>query len=226
MTEPIVAAENICKSYRLPDGQVTAVLDHITCRVEAGAMIAVIGPSGSGKSTLLHILAGLILPTSGHLTWPALGERAELMPEKVQVAFQSPSLFPPLNVRDNIALPLVLAGQCKIAGLRAERLLQSFGLAELALKLPEELSGGQAQRVAMLRALAGSPRLILADEPTGQLDSATAQAFLTGVIDMAEAMGTALIIATHDPEVAARLDRQWTIDHGTLWLDTNREFRA
>ena len=226
MTEPLVETIAVAKSYPLPDGQAAQVLAAIDCQVQPGDRIALIGPSGSGKSTLLHILAGLVEPTSGSVRWPALGARDQLMPVKVQAVFQAPSLFPALNVRDNITLPLVLAGLAAPPAALADHLLDRFGLTELALKLPEELSGGQAQRVAMLRALAVAPRLILADEPTGQLDGPTAQVFLTLVIEMARTMGAALVIATHDPQVAARMDRQWAIDHGTLWPDMPQMERA
>ena len=220
MDKPLVEVIGVTKSYPAPDGQTAQVLLSASCHVLSGDRIALVGPSGSGKSTLLHILAGLIEPTSGSVRWPALGGRDQLMPVKVQTVFQAPSLFPALNVRDNITLPLLLAGVGAPTAALADQLLDRFGLTELALKLPEELSGGQAQRVAMLRALAVSPRLILADEPTGQLDTATGQAFLTLVIEMARASGAALLIATHDPAVAARMDRQWSIDHGTLWPDS------
>ena len=220
MDEPLALTVGVTKSYPVPGGQAAQVLTAVHCQIQPGDRIALVGPSGSGKSTLLHILAGLTEPTTGSIRWPALGPRDQLMPVKVQAVFQAPSLFPALNARDNITLPLLLAGLSAPPAALADQLLKRFGLAELALKLPEELSGGQAQRVAMLRALAVSPRLILADEPTGQLDAATGQAFLTLVIEMARASGAALLIATHDPAVAARMDRQWTIDHGTLWPDS------
>ena len=190
--------------------------------IEPTARIALIGPSGSGKSTLLHIIGGFIPPTAGEVSWPALGPQEDLLPEKIQAVFQVPSLFPALNVRDNIALPLLMAGRSAAPGFTPDALLARFGLSDLALKLPEELSGGQAQRIAMLRALSVLPRLILADEPTGQLDSKTAQEFLTTVITVADATHAALMIATHDPAVAARMDRQWSIDHGKLFVDTNK----
>lgn len=220
MTEHLVETHALSKSYLAANGSVT-VLSGIECNIDAGDRIALIGPSGSGKSTLLHILAGLVSPSEGQIAWPALGPQDQLMPRQVQTAFQAQSLFPALNVRDNIALPSLLAGQ-SAPDLTPEVLLERFGLAELAQKLPEELSGGQAQRVAMLRALSVQPRLILADEPTGQLDSKTAQDFLTEVIAVADAIGAALVIATHDPAIAARMTRHWSIDHGTLWPDTNR----
>ncbi len=220
MTDRLVQTRALSKTYATADGTVS-VLSGVECHIDAGDRVALIGPSGSGKSTLLHILAGLVEPSQGQVEWPALGPRDELMPRWVQTVFQAQSLFAALNVRDNIALPGLLAGQTPPDGLTPDQLLATFGLSDLALKLPEELSGGQAQRVAMLRALSVGPRLILADEPTGQLDSQTAQAFLTQVIAVADGIGAALIVATHDPATAARMQRQWSIDHGTLWADTN-----
>ena len=222
MNESLVQIKDVGKTYPASDGQTTDVLSGIICGIEPAARIALIGPSGSGKSTLLHIIGGFIAPTEGQVSWPALGAQEELLPEKVQAAFQAPSLFPALNVCDNIALPLLLAGRDAAPGFTPDELLARFGLSDLALKLPEELSGGQAQRVSMLRALSVSPRLILSDEPTGQLDSTTAQEYLTAVISVADEIGAALVIATHDPAVAARMDRQWSIDHGRLFLDTNK----
>ena len=222
MSEALVQIKAVGKTYPATDGQATSVLTGIDCAIAPGARIALIGPSGSGKSTLLHIIGGFVPPTQGQVCWPALGAQEELLPEKIQAVFQAPSLFPALNVYDNIALPLLLAGLNAAPGFTPDDLLARFGLSDLALKLPEELSGGQAQRIAMLRALSVSPRLILADEPTGQLDSKTAQEFLTTVITVADEIEAALIIATHDPAVAARMDRQWSIDHGKLFVDTNK----
>ena len=215
MTDRLVEVHDLFKSYDVGGGAVT-VLSGVDCQIDAGDRIALIGPSGSGKSTLLHILAGLIAPSRGQVTWHALGPKDGLMPRQIQTAFQVASLFPALTVRDNIALPLLLAGDSAASGMTPDALLDRFGLSELALKLPEELSGGQAQRVAMLRALSVSPKLVLADEPSGQLDRQTAQDFLTGVISVVDAIGASLVIATHDPAIAARMDRQWSIDHGTL----------
>ena len=216
MTEVLVQAQALTKDYPAPDGGWIPVLAAVRCQVQAGDKIAVIGASGSGKSTLLHILGGLIPPTSGHITWPALGEPAQLLPEKLQFVFQSVSLFPALTVLSNVALPLVLANRAQGAEDKALAMLEYFGLADLAQKLPEELSGGQAQRVAMVRALTTAPRLILSDEPTGQLDSATASRFLDQTLHQVAAMGIAIVIATHDPAMAARMDQQWTISRGRL----------
>ncbi|MFC2967973.1 ABC transporter ATP-binding protein [Acidimangrovimonas pyrenivorans] len=216
MTDVLARAEGIGMRYAAPGTAPVDVLEGIDCEIAAGDRIAIIGPSGSGKSTLMHILGGLIAPTSGHIDWPALGPRESLMPVKVQFVFQGPSLFPALDVLGNITLPLFLAGHTTGARDRARQLLARFALEELADKLPEELSGGQAQRVAMLRALTTAPRLILADEPTGQLDSHTAEHFLDGVLELASTAGIALVIATHDAQVAARMARLWAMDHGRL----------
>ena len=133
------------------------------------------GPSGSGKSTLLHLMAGLDDPTVGTVSWPGIGPRSGLRPGPVTVIFQGPSLLAPLTVEENVALPLVLDGMGDAEAHRAARAtLDVVDLLDLRDKLPEEISGGQAQRVAVARALAGAPRLILADEPTGQLDRLTA----------------------------------------------------
>ncbi len=216
MTEILARAEGIGMRYSASGTTPIDVLDNIDCEIAARDRIALIGPSGSGKSTLMHILGGLIAPTSGHIEWPALGPRETLMPAQVQFVFQSPSLFPALDVLGNITLPLFLAGVTTCAQDRARELLARFALEELTHKLPEELSGGQAQRIAMLRALTTSPRLILADEPTGQLDSRTAEHFLDCVLELARESRVALVIATHDAEVAARMPLVWTMDHGRL----------
>jgi putative ABC transport system ATP-binding protein/lipoprotein-releasing system ATP-binding protein len=164
---------------------------------------------------LLHILGGLDRPTSGEIEWPSLGTIEQLRPGRIGFVFQSPSLFPALTAAQSVDLPAILAG----AGASPDSsraLLSSFGLGELADKLPEELSGGQAQRVAMVRALALRPKLVLADEPTGQLDGITAQLFMDAVLEHLEGTGAALVVATHDQAIAAQLTTRWAIDHGRL----------
>jgi putative ABC transport system ATP-binding protein/lipoprotein-releasing system ATP-binding protein len=193
----------------------TVALQPTDCEVEPGARIALIGPSGSGKSTLLHLLAGLEQPTVGSITWPDLP--TPLRPGPIAVVFQGPSLLPALSVVENVALPLVLDGEADSdAALRAGAALEALGLGELADKLPEEISGGQAQRVAVARALIGSPRLILADEPTGQLDRANAVAVVDVLLHAAEHAGAGIVVATHDPLVAGRLDERWELHSGRL----------
>ena len=195
----------------------TVALQPLSCRVDPHARIALMGSSGSGKSTLLHLMAGLDDPTLGEVTWPAIGDRSALRPGPLAMVFQGPSLLPPLTVVENVALPLTLGGTpAAEARLLAIAALDRLGLADLADKLPEEISGGQAQRVAVARALAGEPRLILADEPTGQLDRASGAAVMDVLIAAADHSGAALVVTTHDPTVADRLPERWEMSDGRL----------
>lgn len=214
--ELLVVADSLVRSFRAGLTTVTAVVD-ASFEVEAADRIALIGPSGSGKSTLLHLVAGLDRPTGGAISWPALGDRGALRPGPVGVAFQGPSLLPPLTVMENIALPVLLAGGGdSIARSAAGDLIDAFALSGLADKLPEELSGGQSQRAAVARAFAGAPRLILADEPTGQQDHASAERLIDAMLAIAELDGISLVIATHDRSIAERFDRRWSMESGSL----------
>ncbi len=216
VTDVLVRCRDLGRSYG-SGRAATIALHHATCDIRSGERIALMGPSGSGKSTLLHLMAGLEEPTSGAVTWPALGQRADLRPGPVALILQGPSLLPPLDVTENVALPLILGGlDADEASGRARRALARLELSELATKLPEELSGGQAQRVAIARALAQQPRLLLADEPTGQLDHATAAHVIEVLLDAAHESGAALVVSTHDPEVAQRLDERWRVADGHL----------
>ncbi len=198
----------------------TVALQPADCVIPQHARIALAGPSGSGKSTLLHLLAGLDEPTVGTVAWPAIGGRDALRPGRIAVVFQGPSLLPPLTVEENVALPLLLAGRSDADARDAARAaLAELDLVELAAKLPEELSGGQAQRVAVSRALAGSPALILADEPTGQLDRFNAATVIDVLLAAAAHAGAGLAVATHDPMVAERLDERWELHSGRLMAE-------
>jgi len=182
------------------------------------------GPSGSGKSTLLHLMAGLDEPTAGEVSWPAIGPPEALRPGPVAVIFQGPSLLPPLTVAENVALPLILGGTTHQEAVRAGMVaLELLELAALADKLPEEISGGQAQRVAVARAVTGEPALVLADEPTGQLDHASASGVVDVLLAAAAHSGAALVVATHDPAVAQRLPEQWQMHSGRLGAEPARE---
>ncbi|MBZ9797261.1 ABC transporter ATP-binding protein [Mesorhizobium sp. ES1-4] len=214
MSETLVMAKNLGRAFHDGAGRSTVLRD-VNCEIVSGARIAVVGPSGSGKTTLLHILGGLNRPTSGSIDWPGLGAFDDLRPRRIGMVFQSPSLFPALTASQNVDLPMILAGEGGGKG-TALSLLASFGLAGLADKLPEELSGGQAQRVAMARALVIGPKLILADEPTGQLDSLTAQLFFDAVLHHLDGTDIALVVATHDNAVAARMATRWAMDHGQM----------
>lgn len=193
---------------------VAAVLD-ASFTIFSGDRIAIVGPSGSGKSTLLHLIAGLDTPTSGSITWPALGRREQLRPGPVALAFQGPSLLPPLSVVENVALPVLLGGGSEADATRiAREMLERFELKEIADKLPEEISGGQSQRASLARALAGSPTLVLADEPTGQQDHETGMHVLDTLLELVSASGAAVVVATHDLAVADRLPIRWTMAGG------------
>jgi putative ABC transport system ATP-binding protein/lipoprotein-releasing system ATP-binding protein len=217
--EPLARARGAARSYGAGQAA-TVALQPTDCAVRAGDRIALVGPSGSGKSTLLHLLAGLDEPTVGTVDWPAIGPRAALRPGPVAVVFQGPSLLPPLTVTENVALPLVLAGVTDAdARQRAVHALDTLDLGDLAAKLPEEISGGQAQRVAVARALAGQPRLILADEPTGQLDRASGAGVVDVLLSAADRTGAALVVATHDPTVAERLAMRWDMHDGRLTVE-------
>jgi len=212
----LVRCEDVARTFGGGPAAVVAVR-RVSCEIAAGQHLAVTGPSGSGKSTLLHLLAGLDVPTVGRVTWPALGGRDALRPGPVGMVFQGPSLLPPLDVLENVALPLLLGGATEgEARAAAEEALERLGLLQLGPKLPEELSGGQSQRVAVARVLAGRPRLILADEPTGQLDHDTAASIMTQLLDAAVATGAALVISTHDERIAERLPERWRMADGQL----------
>ncbi|MGN6487308.1 MAG: ABC transporter ATP-binding protein [Devosia sp.] len=185
-----------------------------TLSIAPGDRIALLGRSGSGKSTLLNIIAGLDQPSSGQITWPGLEGNAPLLPTKIGLMFQTRSLIPWLDVVENVHLPLEIAGRGGDADTRAFVLLALFGVAGLADKLPDELSGGQAQRVALARAMVTTPPLLLADEPTGQLDHETASDVIGKLKAWADRLDIALVIATHDLAMAKLMDKVWTIDHG------------
>jgi ABC-type lipoprotein export system ATPase subunit len=215
-TAPAVAdCRNVSRSYGRGATEVIAVRD-VSCSVFPGDRIALTGESGSGKTTLLHLLAGLDVPTSGAVTWPGLSLRAS-RPIGIGVVFQAPSLLPALDVTDNVALPLLLADvPPDEARRRAQAALDQLGLGSLRSAASDELSGGQGQRVAIARVLAGEPALVLADEPTGQLDHRTAAHVLGVLLGAVDALGAALVVSTHDPVVADRLAERWSMTDGLL----------
>ncbi|MGW3624247.1 ABC transporter ATP-binding protein [Streptomyces sp. NPDC000880] len=222
--EVLVHCQDAARTYGQGPAAVVAV-HGATCQVRAGDRIAVTGPSGSGKSTLLHLMASLEQPTTGQVTWPGLTQGP--VAGQVGVVFQGPSLIPALDVAENAGLPLVLAGIPEDrAKRRALDSLALVGAADLANKLPEELSGGQAQRVAIARVLALAPRLVLADEPTGQLDRATGQHIIDVLLTAADEIRAALVVTTHDPLVAWRLDEHWEMHEGRLLPTTDPHHRS
>jgi ABC-type lipoprotein export system ATPase subunit len=211
MTDPLVRAAGIRRAFGSADAPTVAVRE-ASFEILPGDRIALVGPSGSGKTTLLHLIAGLDAPSEGRIEWPALGEARALRPGPVAMAFQGPSLLPPLTIQENVALPLLLADVPEnVATDTARGLLDELWLADVAEKLPEEVSGGQAQRAGVARALVGHPRLILADEPTGQLDRHTGWALIDTVLEHVADSGAAIVVATHDEAVADRFPIRWRI---------------
>jgi ABC-type lipoprotein export system ATPase subunit len=215
-SKPLALMHEVERTF-LQGGQPLHALRCASCEVQAGDRIAIVGPSGSGKSTTLHLLGGIDVPSRGTVEWPALGAREHLRPRKVQFVFQKLSLVDALTASENVELPLLLCGSNPQEARRAAlRLLEELDLALVAGKLPEELSGGQAQRVAVARALITRPRLLLADEPTGQLDHPTAQRLFDVLLDALEGTDTALVVATHDLDIAARMNGVWKVAYGRL----------
>lgn len=208
---------------RLPSGarQLT-ILDHVDLEIGRGEVLAILGPSGSGKSTLLALVAGLDRPTEGEV-WldgqpvHALSEDALalLRRRSVGFVFQSFQLLPHLTALENVLVPLELRGVARPEA-RAAELLADVGLAERVHHYPAQLSGGEQQRVALARAFAGDPPLLLADEPTGNLDSSTGAKVLDLLLDLQRRTGATLVLVTHDAEVAARADRRIYLRDGRI----------
>jgi len=212
----LVRCTDASRTFGRGDQAVVAV-HGCSCEVRPGSRIAITGSSGSGKSTLLHLLAGLEAPTGGAVIWPDLGDSPVERSRDIAVVFQGPSLLPALTVAENVALAAVLTGTDEAeADARAVVAMETVGVAALADQLADTLSGGQSQRVAIARALALRPRLVLADEPTGQLDAETGGHVLDVLIAAVDETGAALVVTTHDPAVARRLDDHWQMNDGRL----------
>ncbi len=210
------------KNYATPQGALE-ILRGVDFSLEAGASLALMGESGSGKSTLLHLVGALDQADAGDIfldgaALATLGEsgRAALRRETLGIVFQQFNLIPSLTVADNLAFQARIAGRFD-ADWQGE-LTRRLGLAELVARYPEQLSGGQQQRVAVGRALASRPRLLLADEPTGNLDEATGDAVLTLALELVAATGCAFLMATHSARLAARLGRRALLSGGGLTL--------
>lgn len=211
---PLVCAQSLAIRYGKTD-----ILHDVNFAIGPGAHVAVTGRSGSGKSTLLLTLAGLLTPSSGTVTWPALTADPRRRRAEIGMVFQAPSLMPELTALQNVTLPLRLRG-VDLNGARAASLgaLADVGGADFAEALPAQLSGGQQQRVAIARALAGRHRLVLADEPTGALDRTHAHQVALALRDGVAASGGGLLLATHDPELADMFDQQLTVLDGDLTM--------
>lgn len=200
------------------------ILNDLDLELASGEVIAVIGESGSGKSTLLSLLAGFDQPSRGEIFWDSQAagawnadEWAAFRKEKLGFIFQNYYLIPYLTALENVALPLRLLGE-KHPDAEAEKFLTAVGLSHRLHHLPSQLSGGESQRVGIARALIHKPRLVLADEPTGSLDSKTGAQILNTLFEQLSKLGQTALIVTHSPEVAARCQRVYALKDGRLWL--------
>ena len=223
MSNTILACEAVCKNYY--DGQLNVqVLDNLTLQVEKGRSIGIVGASGSGKSTLLHILGGLDKPTSGRVS--LMGQDLSELSQKqlsrlrnrhLGFVYQFHHLLPEFSALENVMMPLLIGKRPKEqARERALLMLEKVGLKDRVQHRPGELSGGERQRAAIARALVTDPACLLADEPTGNLDRKNALNILDMMMELKQELGTALVVVTHDDEMAARFDRVLNMTDGAL----------
>lgn len=223
MSNTILACEAVCKNYY--DGQLNVqVLDNLTLQVDKGRSIGIVGASGSGKSTLLHILGGLDKPTSGRVS--LMGQDLSELSQKqlsrlrnqyLGFVYQFHHLLPEFSALENVMMPLLIGKRPKEqARERALLMLEKVGLKDRVLHRPGELSGGERQRAAIARALVTDPACLLADEPTGNLDRKNALNILDMMMELKQELGTALVVVTHDDEMAARFDRVLNMTDGAL----------
>lgn len=229
--QPGIHIEHVSKSYAVGQKQVPALQD-VSLTVEQGEYVTIVGPSGCGKSTLLNILAGIDSPDSGTVT--VGGTRLNNMSQNalaawrgqsVGIVFQFFQLMPTLTALENIVLPMDLAGRGRDARKRARELLGRVGLAGYEDNLPSELSGGEQQRIAVARALANAPSIILADEPTGNLDSSNGEA-VTEILESLWQDGTTIVVVTHDQEMARRSPRVVSMSDGEIVGDRRAAARS
>ncbi|CZG90158.1 TPA: lipoprotein-releasing ABC transporter ATP-binding protein LolD [Legionella pneumophila] len=223
MNDIILTSQKLCKSYH--DGTSTVeVLKGVDLAITKGDRIAIIGPSGSGKSTLLHLLGGLDKPTSGLITlgnvnWQKINEkqRCQLRNQQLGFVYQFHHLLPEFTALENVMMPLLLGGMAvKKAEEMSSRMLEQVGLKPRLAHKPAQLSGGERQRVAIARALVHQPHCVLADEPTGNLDEATASKVFDLMLELNKKMNTALVIVTHDQRIAERMERVLVLHEGIL----------
>ena len=221
--QPVIACRNLAKVFQ-QGGRVLHVLKSVDLDVHPGDVVSIVGASGSGKSTLLHLLGGLDEPTAGEVA--VEGERLDQLDEtrrglvrnrKLGFVYQFHHLLGEFSATENVAMPLLIRGMSRrAASAQADKLLDLVGLAERRTHRPGELSGGERQRVALARALVTEPRCVLADEPTGNLDAVTAKEMFALLQSLASRLGTAVIIVTHDLELAAKTGRHMALREGTL----------
>jgi putative ABC transport system ATP-binding protein len=225
MSAIVLQCQSLTRTYRSGDRTLT-VLKDITFSLSHGEFMAILGPSGSGKTTLLGLLAGLDQPTAGtvHLEGQELGalsedQRARLRAEKIGFVFQSFQLIPTLTAQENVQVPLELRGEDGSAP-RARELLARVGLHGREHHYPAQLSGGEQQRVALARGFSIRPRLLFADEPTGNLDAATGGTIIELMVDLNRDLGTTVVLVTHDLDLASRARRTLRLADGRVVADS------
>jgi putative ABC transport system ATP-binding protein len=220
----MLRCDSLSKTY-LSGGRELTVLNNISFSVEPGGFVAIVGPSGSGKTTLLGLLAGLDQPTGGavHLDGQELGgltedQRASLRRDKIGFVFQSFQLIPTLTAKENVQVPLELRGEDP--GPRAAELLRRVGLGDRGHHYPAQLSGGEQQRVALARAFSARPKVLFADEPTGNLDAATGATIIDLMVELNRDLGTTFVLVTHDLDLASRARRTIRLLDGRVVADS------
>ena len=220
---PVLELQDVSFGYGEGEDR-TSVLENVNFSVESGQRLALLGRSGSGKSTLMNVLAGLLLPERGSVIWQGSditrlsdAERVSLRRQTIGVVYQFHHLLPEFSAEENVMLPAMLGGQSVATSTRlARELLEQVGLEHRVGHRPGELSGGERQRVAIARALAGAPKVLLMDEPTGNLDESTADRVLSMLVDLSKTTQTSLVIVTHDRRVAAQTEQLFELCHGQL----------
>jgi len=220
----VLRLDNVSRHYREGDKGDLEVFSNLSLSLRAGEIVALVGPSGAGKSSLLHMAGLLETPSSGEIyidgkavSKLSEGERTAVRRDRLGFVYQAHHLLPDFNALENVILPQMIAGKSRReAGAEATRLLTVLGLAQRLSHRPAQLSGGEQQRVAIARALANKPKILLADEPTGNLDPRTAGGVFEALIAITKAQGLAALIATHNYELAARLDRALMLHEGKL----------
>ena len=222
---PILTVQNLTKTYTVVNSD-TTVLDHVSFNVEEGSFVAIIGTSGSGKSTLLHLLGGVDRPSSGSVIVDgedifSLSEKelSRYRRQKVSVVYQFYNLLPMLNVRSNVLLPLELDGR-RPDERQFQSILRLLGMEEKEFYYPNQLSGGQQQRVAIARALMTEPKILLADEPTGNLDSKNSAEIISLLRESNRRLNQTILLVTHDSRIAEQADRILEISDGKIIRDT------
>ena len=221
---PILTAEQLVKSFPSEDGGDLTILDDVSLSIGEGEIIAIIGSSGSGKSTLLHLLGGLDRPDSGAVLWGDKRidrlldeELAEKRNHEIGFVFQFHHLLPEFTALENVMMPALIDNMAmEEASDRAKSLLQDFGVSERASHRPSQLSGGEQQRVSLARALMNKPKLILADEPTGNLDQTNTENVLARLFQLREEYGVSLVLVTHERDIAGRADSVYELDRGKI----------